>query len=200
MKHMEKISGMCYNMCVQKFYRGYIVRKCLIVSGLSFCIACGVSGAYAQEVQGDITKLQVFSEIGSLANTGYYEDALEKCSEALKKYPKEAELYYWSGMVKSKLGDNKSAIKEYDTAISLDPKNSSAYVMRGISKSDLDDYNGAIADYNKAISINAKDSSAYSMRACVKIQMGDIDGALKDMQEANKLMDEEAESKASVKK
>ena len=164
------------------------MRKGIIVLGLAFCIAFGAPGAYAET---DMHKLQVFSEIGSLANTGYYEDALEKCSEALKKYPKEAELYYWIGMVKSKLGDNKSAIKEYDTAISLDPKNSSAYVMRGISKSDLDDYNGAVADFDHAISINAKDSSAYSMRACVKIQMGDIEGALKDMQTANRLMDEE---------
>ena len=176
------------------------MRKCLVILGLSFCIACGVSTVYAQEVQGDMTKLQAVSEIGSLTNTGFYEDALEKCNYALTKYPKEPELYYWSGLIKSKLGDNKSAIKDYDTAISLDGKNGSAYVMRGISKSDLDDYNGAIADFNQAISLNAKDSSAYSMRACVKIQMGDIDGALKDMQIANKLMDEEAESKTSAKK
>ena len=175
------------------------MRKGLIVSGLFLCMVLCGSGVYAADAQVDMPKLQAISNIGSLLNTGFYEDALAKCDEAIKKYPKEPELYYWSGMIKSKLGDNKSAIKDYDEAIVLNPKNSSAYVMRGISKSDIDDFNGAIADFDHAISINPKDSSAYSMRACVKIQTGDIDGALKDMQIANKLMDEE-EAKSAVKK
>ena len=175
------------------------MRKGLIVSGLFLCMMCCGLTAYAEEQEQNLPKLQAISNIGSLLNTGFYEDALAQCNDAIKKYPKEPELYYWSGMIKSKLGDNKAAIKDYDTAIGLNPKNSSAYVMRGITKSDIDDFDGAIADFNHAISINPKDSSAYSMRACVKIQTGDIDGALKDMQTANKLMDEE-EAKAAVKK
>lgn len=176
------------------------MRKGLIISWLFLCIICAAPQVCATGTEIDMPKLQMISEIGSLLNTGFYEDAVAKCDEAMKKYPKEPELYYWSGMIKSKLGDNKSAIKEYDTAISLNPKNSSAYVMRGIAKSDVEDFDGAIADFNHAITINPKDSSAYSMRACVKIQTGDIDGALKDMQTANKLMDEEEAAKASIKK
>ena len=172
------------------------MRKGLIVSGLFLCMLLYGTGVYAAESEVDMPKLQAISEIGSLLNTGFYEDALSKCDEAMKKYPKEPELYYWSGMIKSKLGNNKSAIKDYDEAIVLNPKNSSAYVMRGISKSDMDDF----SDFNHAISINPKDSSAYSMRACVKIQTGDIDGALKDMQVANKLMDEEEAAKSAIKK
>ena len=172
------------------------MKKGLIVAGLVIGLACSSANVVsAEENNSDMQKLQTISEIGTMSNTGYYEDALVKCDQALKKYPKEPELYYWSATIKSKLGDEKSAIKDYDKAIELSPKNGAAYVMRGITKSDVEDFDGAIADFNKALEINPKDSSALSMRACVKIQIGDIDGALKDMQVANKLMDEEAEKK-----
>lgn len=135
-------------------------------------------------------RIKTIAQIGTLSNSGQYETALEKCKTALKKYPQDAELYYWSASIKSEMGDNKAAIKDYSEAIKINPKDGNAFVMRGIIKTELKDFNSAIADFNRAIAINPKDASAYSMRACTKLEMGDLDGASKDLQIANRLYDE----------
>lgn len=166
------------------------MRKIIIIFGLVFGLLAGCFNYSYAAATTDMEKIKTISEIGTLANDENYNEALEKCNLALKKYPKEAELYYWSGLIKSYLGDKKSALQDYNKLISMRPKDSSAYVMRGICKSDLDDPFGAIEDFNKAIEINPKDSSAYSMRACVKIEIGDLNGANSDMNIANKITDE----------
>lgn len=142
----------------------------------------------------DMEKIRVMSEIGTLVNAENYNIALDKCYTALKKYPDEADLYYWIASIKSNMGDEKGAITDYDKAISLNPDDPGIYVMRGISKSNLGDNTGAIEDYNHALKINPHDSSAYSMRACSKIALGDLTGANEDLEMANKLFDEEEQT------
>lgn len=151
--------------------------------GLVLCLG---NSAYSS----DMERFQMISEIGTLANAEKYDEALAKCNEAMKKYPNEAELYYWSGAIKSHQGDSEAAIEDFDEAIKLNPKESSIYVMRGMTKSDIEDDKGALEDYNQALKINSKDSSAYSMRACVKLKMGDLKGANDDLNIANQLYDE----------
>lgn len=141
----------------------------------------------------DVEKYKTISEIGTLSNTEKYEEALEKCSSAMEKYPDEYELYYWSATIKSSMGDKEAALKDYDKVISLNPQDGNAYVMRGICKSDLNNPAGAIEDFNKALEINPKDTAAYSMRACAKIDLGDMNGANQDLEIANKLYDSEVE-------
>lgn len=168
---------------------GYrILKKNLLVFGI-IAVMLLLSGSFAYSSE-EFDKMKVITEIGNLSNSGKYEEALEKCKDAIKKYPKEAELYYWSASIRNNLGDSKAAIKDYTEAIKINPKDGSAYVMRGISKTEMKDFSGAIADYNRAIALNPKDGSAYSMRACAKIEMGDIAGASKDLEKANMLYDE----------
>lgn len=165
------------------------MKKFLVITSLIISLALGNSVS-AKDIEIDMVKIRTITEIGTLSNAKKYSEALEKCETALKKYPQEPELYYWSASIKSELGNNEAAIVDYDKAIKLNPKISNAYVMRGISKSELKDYDGAIADFDYAISINPNDSSAFSMRACVKLEMGDIEGASKDLEYANKIIDE----------
>ncbi len=156
-----------------------------------FVILVLVFGLFNPVLATDLERYQAISEIGTLANNKNYIQALDKCIEALKKYPQEAELYYWSAVIKTRTGDIKSAIPDFDKAIELNPENSSVYVMRGVAKSDLGDNKGAIDDFDKAISLNPKDTSAYMMRACVKIEMGDMQGADEDFNMSNKLIETE---------
>lgn len=135
-------------------------------------------------------KLKLISEIGTLSNQEKYDEALEKCSLAMKTYPNEAILYYWSATIKSLKGDRKNALIDYNKVIELNPNADDAYVMRGICKSDLNDIEGAIKDYNTAIKLNPQNSSAYSMRACAKIDLGDFNGANDDLNIANKIVDD----------
>ena len=158
------------------------MKRCLLILGL-------LLGFLNPVFANDLEKFQMISEIGTLANNKNYIQALDKCLDALKKYPDEPELYYWSAVIKSRTGNNEDAVLDYDKAIKLKPDNSSIYVMRGVAKSDLGDNSGAIADFDEAIKINPKDTSAYIMRACVKIQMGDIQGAGDDFEASNKILD-----------
>ncbi len=160
------------------------MKKFLIMFGLVVSLlGCSFTPLYASELE----KHKTISEIGILANSERYTEALEKCEAALVKYPEDPELYYWSATIKSSTGDKKSALADYDKVIELNPKDSNAYVMRGICKSDLNNPIGAIEDYNKALEINPKDSSAYSMRACAKLDLGDFNGANADLEVANQL-------------
>jgi len=169
------------------------MKKGFLIFGFIFGMLLSFSPvSFAQETSTyDVEKIQVITEIGTLSNSGKSSEALKKCTEAIKKYPQEADLYYWSGTIKSDLGNHRAAIKDYDQAIKLNPTDGNVYVMRGISKSEISDYTGAVADFNKAILINPKDSSAYSMRACVKLETGDLDGAVKDLKYANQLLENE---------
>lgn len=163
------------------------MKKFLVICGLVFTMFLSANNfAYSS----DLEKYQIISEIGTLSNSENYLQALDKCNEAIKKYPNEAELYYWSGVIRSKTGDNKAAVEDFNKAIELNPKDSNLYVMRGISKSEMGDKSGAAEDFDYALKLNPKDSSAYSMRACLKIEDGDFAGANVDLEMANKLFDE----------
>lgn len=166
------------------------MKKVLIILGLVTGLFISTTD-FAYSAEPDIQKIQTITEIGTLSNQEKYTEALEKCTTAMKKYPDDYELYYWSASIKMHTGEAKAAIADYNRAIELKPEDSSLYVMRGIAKSEIHDNEGAIEDFNHALKINPKDSSAYSMRACVKIEMGDLKGANEDLETANKLFGNE---------
>ena len=168
------------------------MKKLLIITGLFLMLF--LNGAN-QTFASDIDKVKIISEIGTLSNNEKYDEALEMCDSALKTYPNEPDLYYWSARIKSYTGNKKAALEDYNKVIELKPNDSNAYVMRGICKSDLGDPAGAIEDFNTALKINPKDSSAYSMRACARIDLGDLTGANEDLNIANQLYDETTQDK-----
>lgn len=173
---------------VYKYLGVSSVKKFLVISGLVFTMFLSANNfAYSS----DMEKYQIISEIGTLSNNENYLQALDKCVEAIKKYPDEAELYYWSGVIRTKTGDSKAAMEDFNKAIDLNPNDSNLYVMRGISKSDSGDKEGAASDFDYALKLNPKDGSAYSMRACLKLEKGDFTGANSDLEMANQLFDEE---------
>lgn len=171
--------SLCYRSGILK------VKKVVIALGLIVGLFLGSFNICRAN---DVEKVKLISEIGMLTNTKNYEQALEKCNAALKKYPNTAELYYWSATIKVSKGEKASALHDYDKAVSLNPKDHNIYVMRGICKSDLGDSKGAIEDYDKALQLDPNDSSAYSMRACEKINLGDLEGANTDLNKANSIL------------
>ena len=162
------------------------LKKFLVILALLFGVFFSVNTANAF----DREKIQIISEIGTLANSEKYLQALDKCKSAMTRYPDEAELYYWSAVIKTHMKDNKGALVDFKKAVELNPQDSNVYVMRGITKNELGDDKGALADFDQAIKLNPKNSSAYSMRACVKISTGDLQSANDDLETANKLFDD----------
>lgn len=133
------------------------------------------------------TENDIVTEIGILVNNNNFNTALEKCNNALQKYPSNADLYYWRASIK--IANGEDALEDYDKAINLKPEDSKLYVMRGIYKLKFGNPNDAILDFNKALEINPENSSAYTMRACAKIEIGEMKSADEDLEKANKLYD-----------
>lgn len=159
------------------------MKKYLIILGAILLLGYGFSTpAFSVETENDVV-----TEIGILVNNNHFKTALEKCNNALQKYPNNADLYYWRASIKIANGEN--ALEDYNKAINLKPKDSKLYVMRGIYKLKLGNPNDAILDFNKALEINPENSSAYTMRACAKIEIGDMKSADEDLEKANKLYD-----------
>ncbi len=165
------------------------MRKVFLASLLAFALVLGTCDlVYANDAE----KIQIITEIGSLSNNDNYNSALEKANEALKKYPDEADLYYWRGTSLYSLGRKQEALKDLNKALEINPNETTYLVMRGICRSELMDADGAIADFNKAIEINPKLPSAYLMRASLKLAAGEYESANQDLDTANKLFEIES--------
>lgn len=164
------------------------MKKYLVITGLAVLMTLTMNCAFSQET--NLEKVRTMVEIGNLVNVNNFDEALEKCDQALVKYPEEADLYRWRATIKSSKGNKEEAIKDFDKSLELKPDDDSVIVLRGVCKMESGDMEGAMADFNKAISINPKNSSAYSMRACLKLQTGDIESADEDFETSNKLYDE----------
>lgn len=78
------------------------------------------------------------------------DEAIRACTEAIKRSPKNSELFNNRGVVYRDKGDLDRAIADYNQAIALNPKDADAYFNRG--RANL--YNGALpkaqADLNQA--------------------------------------------------
>lgn len=167
------------------------MKRFLLSFVLILCLVFGINNhAIAKD---NIESIETISQIGSLANSGNYMQALDKCNQALKKYPKEPDLYYWKASIQSSINQKHEALENFNKAIALNSKEATYYVVRGICKMDLNDYKGAEADFNKAIELNPSDATAFTMRGCAKLSQGDIDGANNDLTKANQLFDKDEE-------
>ncbi len=169
------------------------MKRFLLSIALILCLVFGINNfAIAKD---DIQAIETISQIGTLANSGNYMQALDKCNEALKKYPKESDLYYWKASIQNSINQKREALENFNKAIALNPKEGTYYIVRGICKMDLEDYKGAEADFNKAIELNPNDGTAYTMRGCAKLSQGNIDGANNDLTKANQLFDQDEDLK-----
>ncbi len=162
------------------------MKKFLVSLGLVLGLILS-TGSFAYS--SDLEKAQEITNIGTLATSNQYEQALEKCNAAMEKYPDDAELYYWRANIKTHMDKFEEAQEDYSKAIELNPNNPSIYVMRGIVKSELGDNQGAMEDLNYAIKLDPNHVSAYSIRACIKIELNDLKGADEDLEKANVLLE-----------
>jgi tetratricopeptide (TPR) repeat protein/S1-C subfamily serine protease len=114
-----------------------------------------------------------------LSNLKRYPEAIKIYDRLIERDPKSW-AYYNRGVIKSELGDKKSAIADYDIAIRINPQFAIAYNNRGVVKSELGDKKGAIADYDITIRIDPQYAEAYNNRGLAKSELGDKKGAIAD--------------------
>lgn len=195
------------NVLIVIYIMELVMKKLLLILGL-LLVSCNVS--YAQEVSAsepatvktqvdevkgesteDVKLLNVITTIGILVVDDKLDEAFDKCNEALKIYPDNAELYSWRASVLSDKKQHFDALADIEKAVALAPDNLDYHIKRAMIMSDLGNRTGAIDEIDYVISKDPKKGTAYLMRSVFKMQMGDYSGASADLEKGNLYLDEE---------
>ncbi len=103
--------------------------------------------------------------------------------ELLGMEPK-AEHHSARGWIRSEIGDDEGAIRDYDTAIELESDDPYYYNLRASAYRELGDYEASLADYNRALELSPETPYFLNGRASTKSRLGDHDAAFEDYSEA----------------
>ena len=92
----------------------------------------------------------------------------------------ESYLYFDKGLAKEKLGDYKSAIREYDNAININSNDPDFYYFRGWAKArkEVRDLNGAISDLQKLNLLEPNQINNMLDLATINAKAGKFDKAI----------------------
>ena len=96
--------------------------------------------------------------------------------------------------MKSDLGKNNEAIKDYDQIILLKSDFAVGYYNRGLSNHKLGNYKEAIEDYDEVIRLNPNYADAYHNRGLSNSELGNYNEAIEDYDEAIRLNPDFAEA------
>lgn len=113
-----------------------------------------------------------------------FHNAEKQFKAAISANPQNAEAFCAYALLKSKLGDTKSAIEYYTKSILLDKANDKFYVQRGMEYCLSDKLELAMKDFNKAIELNNQNSVAYMSRGSLYGFWGNSQKALDDFDKA----------------
>jgi tetratricopeptide (TPR) repeat protein len=137
----------------------YFHKSCciaLIILSLSPLKAGLTLTVQAQTTQPPTTKTKPQSSVNHL-NRGRerfqqknYKGALEDFNSAILLNPKEANAYYYRGLILRTLGDTLGAVLDFDRALELNPRNASAYFHRAGARYAIGEETGTILDLQLA--------------------------------------------------
>jgi tetratricopeptide (TPR) repeat protein len=119
-------------------------------------------------------------------NNQDHETALKHLEKELHYNPKEAQAYYYIGLIKN-AKDLNDGCADFSIAIELNPDFDEAYKSRSECKVYKGDFKGALEDLNKAIEIDSSNAVYYFNRSEIRVTLKDYQGGLKDAGKALKL-------------
>lgn len=131
-----------------------------------------------------------FEDAKSAYSRKDYDLAIDLCSNALKRNPREASAFHLRGLAFSGKGVINRAIAEYTAAISLtNPQGVeyhkwTSYHNRGLCYARKNEYLKAIIDYNTALKQQRNYSHTYHLRGQALEQIGALSEALIDAKKA----------------
>jgi len=95
-----------------------------------------------------------------------YSKAIDDYLDAIRKNPKDKNMYVILGNVWEKSGDLSSAIGNYTKAIEIDPYFSDAYIFRGLAYAEGNNRSQACKDMRKAYSLGDTDAKEWIKKYC----------------------------------
>ena len=104
------------------------------------------------------------------------------------------------GVVLSRQGKPKDALRRYDKALKLHPALVAAWYNRGLDFMALGKLKKAVASFDEAIRIDPADAQAHNNRGLVKAKLGDRAGAEADFRLALQLQPDLAEAETNLRR
>lgn len=96
-----------------------------------------------------------------------YSKAKMDFTKAIQEYPNDADLYFWRGFTRYKLGNSEgSEIADYNRAILLKPTYAKAFFNRGWSKWDLGKKDDACHDWEEAFNLGFEEAKTPLEEHC----------------------------------
>ncbi len=96
----------------------------------------------------------------ALHKQGELDKAIAEYDQALKLYPRDAEMYYNRGLAYRKKENLNQAVLDYTQAIKLDPKYLAAYSNRGYAYYKAGDLERSFADFEKIVELDPGNADA----------------------------------------
>jgi len=84
-------------------------------------------------------------------------ETIARCADALKRDPRDANVYLELGVAQRRIGWDKAAIESLTEAIRLDPKLAKAYAYRAAAYSAIGEHDLAASDEKKATELGFKE-------------------------------------------
>jgi len=167
--------------------------RCLSVNGLVICFLAGLPPAFAAETV--LLNESPAYQCYRAAVRGDYDAGMEFCSSAieLQALPAAdlAATYSNRGLLRSREGEVKEALKDHEKAISIAPEMGSLYVNRSNTYVRAKRMNDAMSDLERAIGIGDDSlAAAYYNRALLFQRLGDGRAARADAERAAELSPE----------
>lgn len=128
----------------------------------------------------------LFSRAFALHATGDFL-AERKTYDTLIDHSPDAVAYYNRGLLWSKEGDHKLALKDYEAAEKLDPKDLDTLYNKGVELESLDRWKEAIKTYEGIAVLDPTSSKPWIFKGNVYLDNNDPDSAMASFQQAIKL-------------
>jgi len=123
----------------------------------------------------------------NLVQSQQYEKALLCYEEAIKHFPKDAELRYCKGVAEHHLKNFENAIKNYQQAIRINSKYAEAYDNLAAAQFELGLDSDALESIQKALKISPHRPKQHGRLACIYIRQGLFEEAIRAIEQAIKL-------------
>lgn len=117
-------------------------------------------------------------------NALYFEDyvlSIQYFNQVINAKPYLAEPYFFRGLAKLNLDDNRGAEEDCSEAIKRNPFVVSAYQVRGLARIKQENYQGAIDDYQIALKYDPENIGIWHNMALCEIEMENYDKAKDDL-------------------
>ena len=138
-----------------------------------------------------IVSSNYFEASESIKNALYqiqdFDKALDLASQAMAKWPNQAQLFSYRGTAKSNLGRYNEAIIDYSKAIELAPEDAQFWADRSNAYNSLGDFEKAFQDSGKAIELDPYYTMGYFARSIAYTGLGDYKNAFDCIAKIRKL-------------